>query len=54
VKQSFGDKEETPKVLETHKKDVEFIKSRLGSDLLSFVQECLPLGHDDNYKAHAL
>jgi len=50
VVESFGDSEDIPRVLSSHQKDVESIKSKLGSDLLEFVSTCLPLGHDESFK----
>jgi len=53
VTESFGEgNPETSKVLESHKKDVDAIRKQLSPELLSFVNECLPLGHDENFKKH--
>jgi len=53
VTQSFGkEKAETQKVLESHKRDVETIRSQLSPSVMSFVKDCLPLGHDDHFKQH--
>eukprot|EP01114_Cavostelium_apophysatum_P005056 TRINITY_DN15645_c0_g1_i1.p1 TRINITY_DN15645_c0_g1~~TRINITY_DN15645_c0_g1_i1.p1 ORF type:complete len:157 (+),score=20.30 TRINITY_DN15645_c0_g1_i1:83-553(+) len=52
VRESFGSPDDLPKVLESHKKDVEMIKSKLVAELLEFVQSCLPIAHDENFLRH--
>lgn len=52
VKESFGDSEEVEKVLQTHKKDVDSIKSQIGPALSSFLKDNLPLDHDENFKRY--
>jgi hypothetical protein len=39
------------KVLETHRKEVEMIRNKLGENVLEFIGECLPLAHDESFKA---
>ena len=43
IQQAFGDCEEVTKVLAGHSREVDFIKSKLSPELLSFVVDCLPL-----------
>lgn len=49
IKQSFGDTPDTQQVLNTHKKEVELIKSKLSEDILGFLKDCLPLSHSPEF-----
>jgi Rps23 Pro-64 3,4-dihydroxylase Tpa1-like proline 4-hydroxylase len=49
VQESFGDSEHVEKVLQSHKKNVDTVKAQIGPTLALFLQENLPLNHDDNF-----
>eukprot|EP01117_Protostelium_nocturnum_P013879 TRINITY_DN5221_c0_g1_i3.p1 TRINITY_DN5221_c0_g1~~TRINITY_DN5221_c0_g1_i3.p1 ORF type:complete len:234 (+),score=61.47 TRINITY_DN5221_c0_g1_i3:565-1266(+) len=50
IQQSFkGQDEQIEKILATHKKETESIKSQEGAYIVSFMSECLPLAHGEEF-----
>jgi len=51
--EAFGKSDDLVKVQDSHRRDVESIRTQLGKDIVSFVEESLPLKHDENFNAFA-